>query len=119
MPEKSVVDVEKASFRPVAWGRTKILVSPDANGAERVRVGLTEYHPDTPHEPHAHPGQEEVIWVLSGRGYTQTGEEKIDLYPGAVAFIPAGMEHKTAAVDDRMTAIIIKGPVRDAAGVMS
>ena len=118
MPEKSVVDVEKAPFRIVEWGRTKILVSPYVNGSEHVRVGLTEYHPDTPHEPHAHPGQEEVIWVLSGRGYTQTGEEKIDLYPGAVAFIPAGMEHKTA-VEEKMQAIIIKGPVRDADGVMS
>lgn len=119
MPEKSVLDVESAPFRAVEWGRSKILVSPVANGSEHVRVGMTEYHPDTPHEPHAHPGQEEVIWVLSGRGYTQTGEEKIDLYPGAVAFIPAGMEHKTAAVDGKMTAIIIKGPVRDADGALS
>ncbi len=119
MPKKSVMDVEKAPFSPVDWGQTKILVSPDANGSEHVRVGLTEYHPDTPHEPHAHPGQEEVIWVLSGRGYTETKGEKIDLYPGAVAFIPAGMEHKTAAVDNTMRAIIIKGPVRDADGVTS
>ncbi len=119
MPEKSVVNVEEAAFRPVEWGRTKILVSPTANDSEHVRVGLTEYHPDTPHEPHSHPGQEEVIWVLSGRGYTETHGEKIDLYPGAVAFIPAGMEHKTAAVGDVMQAIIIKGPVRDAEGVLS
>ena len=119
MPEKSVVDVEKTPFRSVAWGQSKILVSPAANGSEHVRVGLTEYDPDTPHEPHAHPGQEEVIWVLSGRGYTETDGEKIALYPGAVAFIPAGMEHKTAAVDEKMRAIIIKGPVRDADGVVS
>ena len=119
MPEKSVVDVAKAAFKPVDWGQTKILVSPTANGSEHVRVGLTEYDPATPHEPHAHPGQEEVIWVLSGQGYTETHGEKIDLYPGAVAFIPAGMEHKTAAVGGKMQAIIIKGPVRDADGVLS
>ena len=33
MPEKSVVDVEKAPFRIVEWGRTKILVSPYVNGS--------------------------------------------------------------------------------------
>ena len=40
MPEKSVVDVQKAAFKPVDWGQTKILVSPTANGSEHVRVGI-------------------------------------------------------------------------------
>jgi hypothetical protein len=36
-----------------------------------------------------------------------------------VAYIPAGMEHKTAAEEAPMTAIIIKGPARDAEGKLS
>jgi quercetin dioxygenase-like cupin family protein len=116
MPEKEVFVVENVPFNPVAWGRSKLLVGAQTNGAEYLRVGITEYHPGTPHEPHSHPGQEEVIWVLSGEGYTESQGKKMNLFPGAVAFIPAGMEHKTAAVGGNMTAIIIKGPVADAHG---
>ncbi|MBT3432570.1 MAG: hypothetical protein HN435_01525, partial [Nitrospinaceae bacterium] len=58
-------------------------------------------------------------WVLSGNGYTETHGERQDLYPGAVAYIPGGLEHKTCAVDDKMTAIIIKGPASDASGKVS
>ncbi len=119
MPKKEVFVVDDVPFNPVAWGRSKILVGPGSNGAEHVRVGVTEYNPDTPHEPHSHPGQEEVIWVLSGKGYTETHGEKKDLSPGSVAYIPSGMEHKTAAVGGKMTAIIIKGPVSDSGGVVS
>ena len=119
MPKKEVIDVEKVPFKPVEWGRSKTLVGPKANGAEHVRVGVTEYDPATPHMPHRHPGQEEVIWVLTGRGYTETKGEKIDLYPGKVAYIPGGVEHKTSAVGGKMTAIIIKGPVADADGKVS
>ncbi len=116
MPKKEVFLLDQVPYKPVAWGRSKVLVSPTVNGAEHIRVGVTEYHPDSPHEPHSHPGQEEVIWILSGRGYTETHGKKLDLHPGAVAYIPAGIEHKTAAVGDLMTAIIIKGPARDAEG---
>ncbi len=119
MTDKSVIDAENISFGEVAWGRSKIIVSPAANGSEHVRVGMTEYHPGSPHEPHSHPGQEEVIWVLSGRGYTEGGGERQPLYPGALAYIPAGMAHKTAAEGAPMTAIIIKGPARDAGGKVS
>ena len=119
MPEKSVIILDEVPFKPVEWGRSKVLISPKVNGAEHLRVGVTEYDPATPHAPHRHPGQEEVIWVLSGKGYTETHGKRMDLYPGAVAYIPAGLEHKTAAVEGKMTAIIMKGPAKDAEGVVS
>ena len=75
--------------------------------------------PETPHEPHSHPGQEEIIWVLSGEGYTETHGVKMELRAGLVAYIPSGMEHKTAAVGGKMTAIIMKSPVKNSSGVAS
>jgi hypothetical protein len=35
-------DLEKIPFGEVAWGGSKIIVSPAANGSEHVRVGMTE-----------------------------------------------------------------------------
>jgi len=119
MADKKVIVSDDVPFGAVEWGRSKILVSPAANGAEHLRVGMTEYNPATPHEPHSHPGQEEVIWVLSGHGYTETREVRQSLRPGAVAYIPSGLEHKTAAEGGSMTAIIIKSPVADSTGEIS
>ena len=124
MTDKKMVTIDKVPFAPVAWGRSKILVGPTATGpglalAEHIRVGVTEYDPDTPHEPHSHPGQEEVIWVLEGRGYTETHGERQELFPGALAYIPSGLEHRTAALGAPMTAIIMKSPAADATGKVS
>ncbi len=113
MPQKKLFLWQEIPFEAAGWGRTKHVIGPGANGAEHIRIAVTEYDPNTPHEPHSHPGQEEAIWVLSGRGYSETGEERMALFPGAVAYIPSGMEHKTAAVGGPMTAIIIKGPVEE------
>jgi quercetin dioxygenase-like cupin family protein len=124
MPNKQVIITDDVPFGNVEWGRSKILVSPATNGAEHLRVGVTEYHPGTPHEPHSHPGQEEVIWVLSGHGYTETHGARQpppenEPRPGALAYIPAGLEHKTAAEDGPMTAIVIKSPASDIDGTVS
>jgi len=119
MSEKRVLVADEIPFDAVAWGRSKVLVGAGINGALHLRVGVTEYDPDTPHAPHRHAGQEEVIWVLSGRGYSASGAERMALFPGAVAYIPAGVEHATVAVGEPMTAIIIKGPAADANGVES
>ena len=119
MPEKNVFKIDEIPFQEVEWGTSKVIVGPDANGSEHLRAGITEYDPETPHEPHSHPGQEEIIWVLSGEGYTETHGVKMELRAGLVAYIPSGMEHKTAAVGGKMTAIIMKSPVKDSSGVAS
>ena len=119
MTDKQVIITDDVPFGTVEWGRSKILVSLATNCAEHLRVGVTEYHPDTPHAPHSHPGQEEVIWVLSGHGHTETHGERQPLRPGTLAYIPAGLEHKTAAEGGPMTAIVIKGPAADSSGKVS
>ena len=52
MADKKVIVSDDVPFGAVEWGRSKILVSSAANGAEHLRVGITEYNPATPHEPH-------------------------------------------------------------------
>lgn len=115
MKKRQVVLHENVPFRQVDWGLTKDLVGSEQMGAEHIRVKITEYLPGYSHTLHMHPTQEEVIFVLEGRGITQTREDKIDIAPGSVVFVPAGVYHATINLSDTepLRAVIIKSPPED------
>lgn len=106
---------DEIEFEKVAWGLTKELVNPQTVGAKKVKVKITEWLPGHVHKKHVHPDQEEVIFVLSGRGMAQTQEEKREIGPGAVMFIGAGEVHTTWNLSDTesLRAVVIKAPPED------
>lgn len=79
--------------------------------SDRVMVKITEYLPGFIHQKHVHPVQEEIIFVLSGRGLTETFSGKRDIGPGDVVWIPAGLDHATYnPYTETLRAVIIKSP---------
>ncbi|MCL6610220.1 MAG: cupin domain-containing protein [Peptococcaceae bacterium] len=112
MKDKAVLNESDIPFFSVDWGRTKVLVGKGSPAAsDRVMVKITEYLPGYIHEKHVHPVQEEIIFVLSGRGLTETAGGKRDIKPGDVVFIPAGLEHATYnPYKETLRAVIIKSP---------
>ena len=102
-------------FRQVDWGLTKDLVGPERMGSEKIRFKITEYQPGYSHKLHMHPTQEEVIFVLEGRGITETKEDKIEIGPGSVVFVPAGVYHATLNLSNTepLRAVIVKSPPDD------
>ena len=106
---------ENIPFEKVAWGLTKELVNHQIAGAKKVKVKITEYLPGHAHKNHVHPDQEEVIFVLSGKGMTQTREEKKEIGPGSVVFIGAGEPHTTwnLSETESLRVIVIKAPPED------
>lgn len=110
-----VIHADTIGYREVAWGLTKEIVAPENVGARKVKVKITEYLPGYAHKPHIHPHQEEVIFVVSGRGVTETGGEKEEIGPGCVVFVAAGEPHATYNLSDSepLKAIIIKAPPED------
>lgn len=115
MIKRQVVLKEEIPFRQVAWGLTKDLVGPERMGSEKIRLKITEYQPGFIHKLHMHPTQEEVIFVLDGRGITETREDKIEIGPGSVVFVPAGVFHATVNLSDTepLRAVIVKSPPDD------
>lgn len=97
------------------WGLTKDLVGPEHMGAEHIRFKITEYLPGYSHTLHMHPTQEEVIFVLEGRGITETREDKMGIGPGLVVFVPAGVYHATINLSHTapLRALIVKSPPDD------
>ena len=110
--DRTVVDIEKIPFNQVDWGQTKELVGRFCQAqSERMLVKITEYLPHFEHSPHVHQEQEEVILVLSGRAISETATGRVDLYPGCVAHVPAGLRHATYnPYDEACRCVIIKSP---------
>jgi quercetin dioxygenase-like cupin family protein len=106
---------EDIQFEKVAWGLTKELVNPQTVGAKKVKVKITEWLPGHVHKKHVHPDQEEVIFVLSGKGMAETLEEKREIGPGSVVFVGAGEQHTTWNLSDTesLRAVVIKAPPED------
>jgi len=115
MKKRQVVVNGDIPFRRGDWGLTKDLVGPERMGSEKIRFKITEYQPGYSHKLHMHPTQEEVIFVLEGRGITETKEDKIEIGPGSVVFVPAGVYHATLNLSNTepLRAVIVKSPPDD------
>jgi uncharacterized RmlC-like cupin family protein len=115
MKKRQVVLHGDIPFRQVDWGFTKDVVGPERMGSEKIRLKITEYQPGYSHKLHMHPTQEEVIFVLEGRGITETREDKIEIGPGSVVFVPAGVYHATLNLSNTepLRAVIVKSPPDD------
>jgi quercetin dioxygenase-like cupin family protein len=109
---RKIVLVDEVGYEKVEWGLTKNLIGPRSVGSEKIKVNITEYLPGSVHKPHSHPRQEEVIFILSGKGITEAEGDRREIGPGSVVFIPAGVKHATLNLSDSesLKAIIIKAP---------
>lgn len=106
-----VFKAEDIEFVPVEWGRTKELVGRETGRSRLVQVKITEYLPGYVHKKHVHPDQDEVIFVLSGYGYSETPAGRKAIGPNSVALIPRGVEHSTSNPGkEPLRALIIKSP---------
>lgn len=116
MKKRQVVVADSVPFREVEWGLTKNLVDPETMGSEKLLIKITEYRPGYSHKLHMHPLQDEVIYVLAGRGVTETREDRIEIGPGSVVFVPAGVHHAThnGSATEPLRAVIVKSPPGDA-----
>jgi quercetin dioxygenase-like cupin family protein len=110
-----VIRADQVKFENVDWGLTKELIGPKSVGAKSLKVKITEYLPGYSHKPHIHPHQEEVIFILSGRGIAEGNGEETEIGPGSVVFVPAGQPHATynLSASESMKAVIIKSPPDD------
>ena len=56
--------------------------------------GTATFRPGEVAGPHKHDGEEEIIYILSGRGTFHAGERTEALEPGTTVFISPGAEHE-------------------------
>jgi len=82
------------------WGRLSLTVAPEVNGAERFSGGIVDLPPGQGHSRHNHPGSEEIIFVISGRGEQMIEDEQgnpvfAEVGPGCTIYVPESRFHST------------------------
>lgn len=110
--KRIVVKAEELSFTKVEWGQTKELVGRFCEAqSDNILFKITEYLPHFQHSTHIHPEQEEIIYVLSGRAITESLDDRLELHPGMLCHVPAGVSHATYnPYDEPCRCVIVKSP---------
>jgi len=94
-------DVETQVFD---WGRLAWLSEPRVTRADRFSAGVVTLEPGKGHDRHNHPGVEEILYILEGRGMQMVEEDgapvEREVGPGVLVHIPPGVFHSTVNAGD-------------------
>lgn len=83
------------------------LISAETVGAKGVEVLLGVIEPNEGAAPHAHPGIEQVCYLLEGRALAEVGGQERELGPGDCCFFPAGVPHKFTALGEQAVKVLV------------
>lgn len=87
---------DDVATRVFDWGTIKWLVTPHLDEGAGLTTGEVIIYPGQGHAPHQHPGEEEVIYVISGKGSQTVGDgEAFDIQEGDAVYIPKDTLHST------------------------
>jgi oxalate decarboxylase/phosphoglucose isomerase-like protein (cupin superfamily) len=95
----SFVESDEVETLVFDWGRLTWLSEPRVTAAEKFSAGIVELLPGKGHDRHNHPGCEEILFVLSGRGVQMvepaSGRQQREIGPGVLVHIPPDVYHST------------------------
>ena len=60
--------------------------------------------------PHAHPGIEQVAYLLEGTAEVEVGKEKYKMQAGDTVFFPADVPHRFQATSAKVRVMVIYSP---------
>jgi mannose-6-phosphate isomerase-like protein (cupin superfamily) len=86
------------------------LIGRETVGAKQVEMLIGEVERGKGALPHAHPGIEQVGYLLEGAAQVEVGGEKFDLAPGEACFFPADLPHVFTATSERAKVMVIYAP---------
>ena len=85
----------------------KRLIGRETVGAEKVEVLLGEIQKGKGALPHAHPGIEQVCYMVQGRARAEVGGEACELGPGDCCFFPPDLPHSFTVVSDEPVKVLV------------
>lgn len=83
--------------RTFDWGSIKWLVTPHLDDGALLTTGEVIINPGKGHAPHRHPGEDEVIYVISREGEQTAGDgdPAFPIREGDAVYIPTDTLHST------------------------
>jgi mannose-6-phosphate isomerase-like protein (cupin superfamily) len=89
---------DDARVYPLPGRDWRLCVGPENTAARNLTVGVATFPEGSTPAGHVHDAQEEVVYVLAGRGRLVTPEEAVELEPGVSVYIPVGVHHATESL---------------------
>ena len=86
------------------------LIGKETVGARQLEMLIGEIERGQGALPHAHPGIEQVCYLLEGAAQVEVGGESFELAPGEACFFPAGAPHVVLATSERAKVMVIYAP---------
>ena len=86
------------------------LIGPETVGARKVEVLIGELERGKGALPHAHPGIEQVCYLLEGEAHVEVGGEKFEMKPGEACFFPPDQKHIFLVTSERAKVLVIYAP---------
>ena len=77
-------------------------------GIYRLRAGASDLQ-----EPHS---EDEVYYVLEGRGVLQVDGKDVPVFPGALAFVAAKAEHRFHSIAEALALLVFFAPAEGSTG---
>ncbi len=89
-----------AARRVEPWGSLTWLASRTIGNTHDLTIGRVTITCGQSNPRHAHPGSEEVLYLLAGRLEHTIGDQTFTLEPGDTLAIPPGVFHNARSVGD-------------------
>ena len=103
-PKLAFVEEDDVETQVFGWGKLWWLSEPRVTPAEKFSAGVVQLEPGKGHDRHNHPGCEEILYVLSGRGDQMVevdGEpQRREVGPGVLIHIPPDVYHSTVNIGE-------------------
>ena len=96
------------------------LIGAETVGARHVEVVLGVIAKDGGALPHAHPGIEQVCYLLEGSARAEVGGQAFDMQPGDACFFPPDAMHVfTVTSDEPARVLVIYSPPYSESGAVT
>ena len=108
-PRYFIREAEIAGYHPANHTGTlnKRLIGPETVGARQLEVLVGHIQKGKGALPHAHPGIEQVCYLLEGRAVAEVGGQRQELHPGDCCFFPADAMHTFTVVSDEPVRVLV------------
>ena len=108
-PRYFIRESEIAGYHPANHTGTlnKRLIGPETVGAKQLEVLVGHIQKGKGALPHAHPGIEQVCYMIQGRARAEVAGEVCELGPGDACFFPPDLPHVFTVVSEEPVKVLV------------
>ncbi len=83
------------------------LISRETVGAQHVEVLIGTIEKNQGAMPHAHPGIEQICYLLSGTATVEVEGERGDMHPGDCCYLPPDKKHSLTVTSEQPARLLV------------